>query len=384
MNILVITPIYYIKDRINLFHDSNAIHYLIRSWAKEHNVTVINIYSQPIGKIIRYKKKKERDYYRKGYHFSADGIAVHMCEIQRLYKQKAILDAVQTKRVLNFIESVMSDDNKPDVIVAHMPTSCLNVLERIYPNVRKMAVLHQTDVINCGDDITKSSRINSIFYKIFARSKTIRDFCRNSSIRVEEDIVYSGVPIDTEKKGGKSKPDKYRLIYTGKLIKRKNVDKIIMCLQSLSHKVSFDIYGTGPEMPYLKKLARESSCSENITFHGQVAHDEIKTVMDDGDIFIMTSIGETFGLVYLEAMASGDIVIGSKNEGIDGVIVDGKNGFLVDPNNREELADCLESIFRMDDEKYAEITQNANSTAIKFTEERMGRKYLSMIQSCTK
>lgn len=384
MNILVITPIYYIKDRKNLFHDSSAIHYLIRPWAKEHNVTVINIYSQPIGKIIRYKSREERNYYRKGYHFFADGVKVHMCEIQRFYKQKAILDDRQTKRVLDFIDSVISEENKPDVIVAHMPTFCLNVLERIYPSVKKMAVLHQTDVINCREDISKVEKINLLFSKIFTRSNAIRKFCRKQSIRAEEEIVYSGVPINIKEQGRKEKPDKYRIIYVGKLIKRKNVDKCILCLQDLSLKVSFDIYGSGPELPYLQKLAQESRCSANITFHGQVAHEKIADIMENGDIFIMTSVGETFGLVYLEAMAFGNIVIGSRNEGIDGVIVDGENGFLVEPYNIEELVNCLESIFRMDKEKYAEITQNANLTAKKYTEEKMGRKYLSMIRSCIK
>ena len=42
MNILVITPLYYIQGRPNLLHDTSAIHYLIRPWAAEYNVLVVN------------------------------------------------------------------------------------------------------------------------------------------------------------------------------------------------------------------------------------------------------------------------------------------------------------------------------------------------------
>lgn len=382
MNILVVTPIYYIKDRLNLFHDSSAIHYLIRPWAKEHNVTVINIYSQPIGKIVRYKSKKERDYYKNGYHFQDDGVDVHMCEIQRWYKQKAILSPSQTRRVIKFIKTVMPKNEKPDVIVAHMPTSCLDVLDGIYPGVKKVAVLHQTDVINCSNDVTKCERINSIFSKIFARSKNINSFCQSKAIRVERDLIYSGVPIKMRAVNGKIKPDKYHVVYVGKLIKRKNVDKCILCMQKMNQNVCFDIYGEGPEKSKLEQLAASNEATKtSVRFHGQISHDKVADIMADSDIFVMVSTGETFGLVYLEAMALGDIVIASRHEGIDGVVVDGKNGFLVDPNNLDELVQCMDNIFNLNDADYTEISRNANLTAMEFTEEKMGRKYLSMICS---
>lgn len=44
MNILIITPFYCIKDRLDLVQDTCAVHYLVKPWAKEHNVKVIYIY----------------------------------------------------------------------------------------------------------------------------------------------------------------------------------------------------------------------------------------------------------------------------------------------------------------------------------------------------
>ena len=50
--------------------------------------------------------------------------------------------------------------------------------------------------------------------------------------------------------------------------------------------------------------------------------------MRESDIFILPSRNETFGMVYMEAMASGCITVCSKNDGVDGIIRDGINGFL--------------------------------------------------------
>ena len=55
------------------------------------------------------------------------------------------------------------------------------------------------------------------------------------------------------------------------------------------------------------------------------------------DVFIMISKNETFGLVYLEAMAVGCITIASRQEGFDGIIKHGYNGFLCEAGNQEEL-----------------------------------------------
>ena len=142
------------------------------------------------------------------------------------------------------------------------------------------------------------------------------------------------------------------------------------------------IYGDGPERSKLEQLAASNEVTKtSVRFHGLISHDKVADIMANSDIFAMVSTGETFGLVYLEAMASGDIVIASRHEGIDGIVIDGKNGFIVDPNNLDELVQCMKNIFNLNDTDYTEISRNANLTAMEFTEEKMGRKYLSMISS---
>ena len=94
----------------------------------------------------------------------------------------------------------------------------------------------------------------------------------------------------------------------------------------------------------------------------------------------MISRGEAFGLVYLEAMARGCITIASKDEGFDGVIQDGKNGFLCKAGDSEELALILDKIKQMPKEELNAISHAAIETAHELTDEKVAEVYLNSIK----
>lgn len=388
MNIVIITPIYFIKDRNNLFHDSSAVHYLVKPWANEHNVTVIHIYSQSFGKINRYCSKQERKYYKYGYHFSADGVDVHMCETQRFYKQLAILNSVQGKRVMKFVYSVMKKKGLvPDVIVSHMPTTSMYVLEHIFHGIPKIAVLHTTDVLNSQMYSSMLSKIDRVFDATYTRSKTIYNFFDAKLLStLKDEIVYSGAPVSVNNPRILTKPIEFSILYVGRLIVRKNVDKIILALSYFVDKVPFklNIYGEGEEYNKLQALAKEKLQDGKVNFVGVVPHESILEIMETSDIFVMPSKGETLGLVYLEAMAKSNIVIGSRGEGIDGIIKNRFNGFLVNPDSVEDLRDTFEYIFNMRENEFQDMSSNAYRTACEFDEDKMGRKYLNLIKKNSK
>jgi glycosyltransferase involved in cell wall biosynthesis len=98
--------------------------------------------------------------------------------------------------------------------------------------------------------------------------------------------------------------------------------------------------------------------------------------MGKADCFAMASSPETFGLTYLEAMACGCYTIGSKGEGIDGVLVDRENGVLVTPGSVEEMAAALELHFT-EPEAVKEMQRRGIETANRLTEEKVAAMILS-------
>ena len=89
-----------------------------------------------------------------------------------------------------------------------------------------------------------------------------------------------------------------------------------------------------------------------------------------------------FGLVYLEAMAKGCIVIGTKGQGIDGVIIDKVNGFLCEAKNIDELTEIFKRISSMPKEELKNISKNAIQTARQLTDEKAAKKYLDSVINC--
>ena len=90
-------------------------------------------------------------------------------------------------------------------------------------------------------------------------------------------------------------------------------------------------------------------------------------------------------MVYLEAMARGCITIASRDEGFDGIIRDGVNGFLCKAGDEAELASILKRIKEMPQEELHRISDNAVSTAHELTDERVAKDYLNHLKTiCAK
>ena len=101
--------------------------------------------------------------------------------------------------------------------------------------------------------------------------------------------------------------------------------------------------------------------------------------MDSADVFIMISENETFGLVWLEAMSRGCIAIASRDEGMDGVIINGVNGFLCKAGDENELERIISDIKKMDATELHQISQKAIETAKNMTDRKMAEAYINGI-----
>ena len=109
---------------------------------------------------------------------------------------------------------------------------------------------------------------------------------------------------------------------------------------------------------------------------GHIKREKIKDMYDAADCMIMISRNEAYGLVYLEAMARGCIVIASRREGIDGIIEDGKNGFLCNAGDVDDLVDTIHRINTLlPTERYI-ISNNAINTAKRLSDRNAAKMYL--------
>ncbi|NKE04706.1 glycosyltransferase family 4 protein [Mesobacillus selenatarsenatis] len=106
--------------------------------------------------------------------------------------------------------------------------------------------------------------------------------------------------LDLEKERVQKK--KSKLLYVGRLVKSKNVDKLINAINNYKNNVTLDIIGDGPELESLKRLSQNNP---NIIFHGKKETEEVVQFYKEAEIFISLNPNESFGITYLEALAAG-------------------------------------------------------------------------------
>lgn len=129
-----------------------------------------------------------------------------------------------------------------------------------------------------------------------------------------------------------------RLLYVGRLVDVKNLPMALRALALLRDRdVRLDVVGDGPERPKYERLARELGLQGSVTFHGAVDKPAVATLMREVQTLLVPSRTETFGVVAIEAMASGLPVVATRVGALP-EIVDDTAGALVPADDAEAMA----------------------------------------------
>lgn len=138
-------------------------------------------------------------------------------------------------------------------------------------------------------------------------------------------------------------PFKRYLLFAGSVQKQKGIFTLLEAVKNLNKaRKSWPlvIAGTGPDMDQAVNFVETHDLP--VLFLGRVDRQDMPGLMSGSDLFVLPSRYEPFATVYLEAMASGTPCIGTKTGGTPEIIDHGENGFLIGPNNSDELSRILE------------------------------------------
>lgn len=171
------------------------------------------------------------------------------------------------------------------------------------------------------------------------------------------------------------------VLFVGRLVKEKGITYLIEAMRQIDALLV--IVGEGPVKAELEKEASEKNVET--LFLGAKTHEELKTIYASADIFVMPSITaqnggkEGFGLVALEAMASGLAVVASDSGGISQLIEDGVNGFLCEERNSQELAKKIKIL--LTDQKMADkMSQGALDIAARYDYHVLAERFMEVMQ----
>jgi len=133
-----------------------------------------------------------------------------------------------------------------------------------------------------------------------------------------------------------------RICFVGRLVPYKGPDMLIEALSPIikDERVSLDIIGDGPLLPYIVKLIEREKLGKGIKIHGWVQHDQLQKIMCKNQVLALPSIREFGGGVVLEAMALGIIPIIIDYAGPSELVPDGL-GFKIPLGQRQDIISNL-------------------------------------------
>lgn len=143
--------------------------------------------------------------------------------------------------------------------------------------------------------------------------KTRRDLIDKWSVRKDKTtMIIPGINLTRIKKI-KAKKDKNKIITVGRLIKEKNVDKIIRVMPKILEKrpeAKLIIVGEGPEKKNLEYLTKRLNIEKNVVFTGFLDdHYDLIKEIKSSRVYVSQSEREGFGITIIEALACGTAVV---------------------------------------------------------------------------
>ena len=389
MNILVISPIYPGPGIGENY--TKVVHYFVREWNQLGvNVRVISVPSY-FPKLFYHIPKKLVFLIQKLFNppipvkrnhevetYEIDGVSVCRVPLFKVHPWSKISRKILKKAAINIVNILKKSDFHPDVVVGHWfdPTIYFVDYLKQYYKCKSSLVIHNNsfryaECVN-GVDIWGCRKVETseVFSALFPNQKI--------SFR-----CYSGIPeLFLDSVPSKSWSKIKRFIYVGTLIPRKYPDVVIEALvKSRIKDFELNIIGEGSLYTKLCEQVNKYNLHGQVSLRGRIERSEIIKELDVSDVFIMISKDEVFGLVYIEAMARGCIVIASEKEGMEGIIKNGYNGFLIPAGNEERLIDVINHISSMTAGERKKISECAQQTASELTDKKVAIQYLDKIKS---
>ena len=321
-----------------------------------------------------------------------DGIPVYSIPIYK-YIPHGKYPKSSIKKCLGEIKKILNDAGFiPDAIIGHFYNPTLELvgeLKQQYPNAKTCVSLHeqQSEVIKSCYPKNYRDIINGVDIIGFRSIPIKQRFEALYGTDHKSFVCWSGTPkvyIETPRDSQRCFTDGAltKFLYVGQTIKRKYPKETIEGVYKACGNNDFRLVYVGSKdvgYPETKAFIDEHKLEANVTFAGKIPREEIIKYYDQSECFILISRDEVFGLVYLEAMSRGCITIAARNEGMEGIIENGVNGFLCGAGDAEELASIIRHINTLSSAEKKLISDRARKKAAELSDYNVAKSYIDAV-----
>src|SRR3989344_5260476 len=270
-------------------------------------------------------------------------------------------------------------DYNPDVIIAHC-----------YRHMHTFLALGAAKQLNCKTFLVTHapfgrSSSRNIFGKIvvwlydsFIGPRILKKYNKIITISHWEEPYLAQLGVDKNKivyipngigeeffKPTKIKPDKNKIIYTGRIAPIKNLEVASGAIVISGSDLKYEMFGPAEENYKIFLESKIRGTNQRIIDESFNKKQQISK-LDSSKFFILPSKSEGMPQSLIEAMARGKICIASENQGSSDIIKNRVNGFLFRNGDVNDLTHLLKKIQSMDKKELNKISKNARKSVEQF------------------
>ena len=371
----------------------NLLRYCTTIYNKE-NAFAIKVLKKvkPFGIAASVKKKKNPDLEDGEVTLYRTFPAVLEAILYRIEKSKKLYTALQQRNAKKFGRKVaeLAIKEGADAVVCYDSNAfeCFKYLKEKAPNITRIMdtshcarpfekLIVEKEVANSGDDGLMRENFflwNKKYMKNMQQEIELADFFLTPSTFINKSLIGCGVDqskLVTVAYGNNALPVEHvyntegplQLLFVGNVNYNKGVSYLLKAMERFAaEEVTLKIVGLyNPKEKFVK-----NNTLKNVKFCGKVDFEEVCNIYRTADVLVINSFAEGMSQVGIEAMACGLPIICSTNAGVQGIVTDGENGFIIEPGNVDVLAEKISWFLK-------------NRTEI----ERMGRKAAEVGKSCS-
>lgn len=187
---------------------------------------------------------------------------------------------------------------------------------------------------------------------VMALSNELAGWFHNVYADIPVEVIPNGLDYTVFSHKEQYSPQIKRIVTVARLIECKNIELSMRAFKKAHEahpEITLDIIGEGYLHETLENVIQEEDMAEFICLKGYIDPKEIATKLKEYDLFYLLTIADSFGQVFIEAMACGLPVICADIGGPKEIVVDGVTGLKVKPNGEESAVEALEYAIRHPD-----------------------------------
>jgi glycosyltransferase involved in cell wall biosynthesis len=294
---------------------------------------------------------------------------------------------------LQIFAEYIKDHGKPDIIHAHSMLyagALASAIKRRY-NIPFVVTEHSSAYVSKSLSDWQRKASMQVAANANMRIGVSEFFCDYLTHYLNPSLAWLYVPnilsyqFSVEvKKTSTDKPDKFTFLNVSLLTENKGIALLLNAFaRSFAGNDNFclNIAGDGPMRSSLEELSCKLGIKNQVRFLGLLSRENVLKIMHKSDAYVLTSQIETFGVVLIEALALGLPVVATRCGGPQSIIIDNKNGYLVNNNDVSDISNGMQKVF----DNYAQFDEIEirNDCLQRFSEEtvvaELTREYQKMI-----